>query len=107
MLWFWKNYCGSQKLLNEPRALPLLTKDLSGLPRTIILSAEYDPLRDDARHFAARLAEAGVSVKLKEYADAFHGFWNLAGVLPAGRLAISKVPLPSSTSPPAAQAPFS
>lgn len=88
MRWYWKNYCGSRKLLKEPRALPLASRNLSHLPPAIVLTAECDPLRDDACHFAERLKKSGVPVYLKQYPDVFHGFWNLAGVLPSGREAI-------------------
>ena len=88
MLWYWKNYCGRRKLLKNPRALPLTSADLSHLPPAIILTAECDPLRDDACRYAERLSQSGVPVFLEQYADAFHGFWNLAGVLPSGDRAI-------------------
>lgn len=88
MLWYWRNYCGQEEFLHNSRALPLYVSDLSKLPPAIILTAEYDPLRDDAENYARRLSQAGVPVFLKRYTDAFHGFWNLAGVLDSSREAI-------------------
>lgn len=54
-------------------ASPERVEDLSGLPKTVITVAEYDPLRDEALNYAKRLLEQGVSVDLKHYRGTFHG----------------------------------
>lgn len=88
MNWFWENYRRRSEDEHDPYALPLNARDLSGLPPAIILTAEYDPLRDDGERYARKLREAGVSVYLKRYKGVFHGFWNMAGVLDPGRAAL-------------------
>jgi acetyl esterase len=58
----------------NPLASPLLADDHSGLPPALIQVAEHDPLRDDGHRYAARLREAGVPVRLTEYAGMPHGY---------------------------------
>jgi len=58
----------------DPYARPVVAEDLSGLPPFWVHSAEIDPIRDDGRIFAARLAEAGVNVTYREAKGMTHGF---------------------------------
>ena len=55
----------------------LLEKDLSDLPDTLILTAEFDPLRDEGEEFGKRLKEAGNQVEMHRIKDALHGFFAL------------------------------
>ncbi|MCJ8148513.1 alpha/beta hydrolase [Shinella sedimenti] len=57
-----------------PHAFPLQAQDLSGLPATFITGAHFDPLRDDARAYAARLALAGVAVEFREEKQMIHAW---------------------------------
>ncbi len=59
---------------SNPFAAPLVEKDLSGLPPTYITGAFFDPLRDDARTYAARLASAGVNVTFREEPQMIHAW---------------------------------
>lgn len=61
----------------DPYFAPLLADDLEHLPRTLILTAEYDPLRDEGEEFARRLHEAGNEVEAYRIPNAFHGFFAL------------------------------
>jgi acetyl esterase len=58
----------------DPLVSPIKRRDLSGLPPAFIVTAEYDPLRDEAELYGRRLAEAGVPVKLRRFDAAGHGF---------------------------------
>ncbi|MEA2373371.1 MAG: acetyl esterase [Solirubrobacteraceae bacterium] len=62
--------------------IPLATEDLSRLPPTLIVTAEFDPLRDEGIAYAERLAEAGVAVEHVHAADQMHGFLLLGRVVP-------------------------
>lgn len=61
----------------NPLFAPLLEKDLWGMPETLILTAELDPLRDEGEAYAARLKEAGNYVEAYRIPEAFHGFFAL------------------------------
>lgn len=61
----------------SPYFSPLREQDLSGLPRTLIITAEYDPLRDEGEAYGQKLAQAGNSVEIHRIPDALHGFFAL------------------------------
>lgn len=61
----------------SPYFAPLLEDNLEGLPRTLILTAEYDPLRDEGEEFGRRLEAAGNEVTVYRIPDAIHGFFSL------------------------------
>jgi acetyl esterase len=60
-----------------------MATDLAGLPPTYLVTAEFDPLRDDGRAYAARLIEAGNDVTYREVRGAVHGLWVMNSVGPA------------------------
>jgi acetyl esterase len=55
----------------------------------MVLTAEFDPLRDEGEVYAARLREAGVPVTLKRYTGMIHGFFSLGAVLDQGKQAVA------------------
>lgn len=88
MAWYWGRYLADAEDRENPLACPSRARDLGGLPPAWILSAEYDPLRDEAEAYAARLREAGVAAQLRRYPGMIHGFFQMAGILDDGKKAI-------------------
>jgi acetyl esterase len=82
VLWFMGLYLTNDAERSDPRFAPSMAADLSGLPPAFILSAEHDPLRDDAENYAKLLEAAGVDVVMKRYPGVFHGFFGMGGVIP-------------------------
>ncbi len=58
----------------DPLVSPIKRQDLSGLPPALVITAEYDPLRDEGELYGRRLREAGVETSVSRYAGANHGF---------------------------------
>ncbi|MFW3895137.1 alpha/beta hydrolase [Pseudomonas bharatica] len=91
MRWYWHHYLPDAAQRQHPDASPLLAKDLRGLPATLLITAEYDPLRDEGETYAARLVAAGVPTAFERYAGQFHGFVSFVNVLPASTVAIEHI----------------
>ena len=91
MRWFWDHYVPDPKLRDEPYASPLRAKDLSGLPPAHVVTAEFDPLKDEGKAYAARLREAGVATTYVEYPGMVHGFTGMATTVPMGRTGIDEM----------------
>lgn len=70
-------YLSDEQDLHNPYFAPLICDDLSNQPRTLILTAEYDPLRDEGEAYADRLRAAGNTVQMHRVHDALHGFFSL------------------------------
>lgn len=86
MWYFWRSYLPTPAEGGDPYASPLLARDLGGLPPALVLTAQYDVLRDEGEAYAARLAQAGVPVQCTRYLELNHGFVQLAAVCePASR----------------------
>lgn len=91
MRWFFGHYlAGDVDAVSDPRVSPLRAEDLSDLPPAHILTAQYDPLRDQGNAYAAALEAAGVPVEHIEYEGMFHGFFNLDSVLDTAKVAIER-----------------
>jgi acetyl esterase len=63
MAWFWNHYCPDANRRNEPEASPLRAASLADLPPAMVLTAEFDPLRDEGNAYATRLADSGVAAE--------------------------------------------
>ena len=90
MRWFWHHYLESESDGDNPLASPLRATDLSGLPSATLLTAEYDPLRDEGRAYAERLQEAGVQTTYTDYPGVFHGFFGMTAQIPRARQAVDE-----------------
>jgi acetyl esterase len=88
MVWFWDYYLKNKSDGDNPYASPNRAKDLSNLPPAVIITAEFDPLRDEGEQFAERLKRAGNKVTMRRYAGVVHGFVSLAAVIDQGKTAI-------------------
>jgi acetyl esterase/lipase len=86
--WYWTHYLSAPADGLDPLASPLLAADHTGLPPALVITAEYDPLRDEAEQYAHRLAAAGVPSALSRYDGMMHGFFLMYPTLDGGRRAV-------------------
>ena len=89
MDWFFDQYTTPDTDPNDPRVSPLTASDLSGLPRAYVVTAGFDPLRDEGKAYADKLNRAGVAAVLVDYPSMIHGFFGMSAVLPQARQAIA------------------
>ena len=85
---YWRLYLRDASDGADFRASPLRARDFGNLPPALVITAEFDPLRDEGRAYADRLREAGTPVLYREYPGMVHGFVTSAGVLDAGKQAV-------------------
>ena len=86
MEWFWDNYCDPADR-TDPKASPLRAADLSGLPPAMIVTSQFDPLRDEGDAYADALAAAGVPVRHLQCEGQTHTSIGMVGVLVTGAYA--------------------
>ncbi len=90
MHWFYGHYLsGSDGSADDPRVSPLLEDDarLASAPSALVVTAEYDPLRDEGAAYAARLTDAGVTTTHVRFEGQIHGFFSMSGFLDDARTA--------------------
>ena len=87
MHWFFDQYARGEDA-NDWRLSPLAAPDLTGLPRAYVVTAGFDPLRDEGKAYADKLRAAGVPTVHVDYPSMIHGFFNMSAVIPTSREAI-------------------
>ena len=91
MIWFWAHYLDDPSQASHPHAAPLRAPDLRSLPPALVITAEFDPLRDEGERYAERLEQAGVPTMLSRYDGMIHGFCMLGALFAESRRAMDEV----------------
>lgn len=86
--WLWEQYVSSSSAAIDEYAAPLRARSHCNLPPAVVLTAEVDPLRDDAEAYAAALSRDDVPVTLVRHRGIFHGFFTEVGVFPQTEAAL-------------------
>jgi acetyl esterase/lipase len=89
MSWFIAHYLDGADP-RQPDASPLHAEDLAGLPPALVLTAGFDPLRDEGEAYASRLREAGVPATTSRYDGMIHGFYGLDSIFDAAKEATAE-----------------
>src|SRR5262249_14576879 len=84
ILWYSEQYLRGEADRTDPRAAPLCTADLAGQPPALVITAGFDPLRDEGRIYAERLRAARIEVDHHEYPGQIHAFVSLTKAIPQG-----------------------
>jgi acetyl esterase len=90
MRWFWGHYLGSDGDGSHAYASPLRAEELSGVPPAHLITAEFDPLRDEGEAYAARLRDAGVATTLTRFDGMIHGFFTMGAAIDAAETAVDE-----------------
>jgi len=91
MRWFAEKYLTSEVDSLNPYAAPMRATSLQGLPPALVVTAEYDPLRDEGEEYAERLRSDGVPVTLSRYEGMIHGFYGMTAVLDAANTLFNEI----------------
>jgi acetyl esterase len=89
--WFLERFLQRPEQMRDPRVSPLFATDLARLPPTHIVTAGFDPLRDEGEAMATRLRESGVRTTHQSEDSLIHGFVSMAGVLPEAERAVGRI----------------
>ncbi len=92
MIWFWDHYLADESQKSDPLVAPMrLPADFEGideLAQALVITAEYDPLRDEGEAYGQLLNELGVPAETNRYDGMIHGFFGMAGVMDTARTAM-------------------
>lgn len=89
MRWFWSHYLATDGDAAHPYASPLRAPSLAGLPPALVITAEFDPLRDEGEGYGRALQQAGVPVEIRRYDGMIHGFFGMTQMMDKARTAVS------------------
>jgi len=89
MAWFWQQYLQGTQQCSSAYAEPLHAESLIGMPRTILVTAGLDPLRDEGAAYARRLRDAGTEVTFDCVEGAIHGFLSMSSISPRANSLLS------------------
>ena len=81
MRWYWDAYLANEADAVNPYAAPMQADNVAGQPPALVITAEYDPLRDEGEAYGRRLQESGVDATVSRYDGMIHGFFGMVGVL--------------------------
>ena len=84
-LWYFDQYLPAGSDRHDPRISPRFERDLTGLPPTLVITAEYDPLRDDGEGYARSIDTAGGDATVFRYEGMVHGFFQMSAIVDAAR----------------------
>jgi acetyl esterase len=87
MRWFWGHYCRTPDDHDDWRVSPMRAAHCSGLARAVVITAEFDPLRDQGERYGEKLRDAGVSTEIIRADGLIHGFFGLHEFMPPGQKA--------------------
>ena len=90
MQWYWDQYLSGKEDVANAYAVPLKAKSLAGQPPALVITAEFDPLRDEGEAYAERLQEAGVEATATRYDGMIHGFFGMGAVVDKGQQAVDE-----------------
>jgi acetyl esterase len=91
MVWFREHYVGDHGW-TDPLVSPLLATEeaVRGVAPALVITAEYDPLRDEGEAYAERLRAAGVAATATRYEGMIHGFFSMGDMIPEGKAAVDE-----------------
>ncbi len=81
MEWFWDHYLADPGDAAHPYASPLRANNLAGLPPALVITAEYDPLRDEGEIYGEKLRQSGVPTEIVRWDGMNHGFFFFVGIV--------------------------
>jgi acetyl esterase len=91
LIWFWAQYLHSTQLIRNPYAFPSLASSLAALPPALVITAEFDPLRDEGASYAERLQLHGVAARHSPYPGMIHNFFLYVGLIDQATTAIDEM----------------
>ena len=91
MAWFWECYLGPDGDPADAFASPLRAADLGGLPPALVITGEFDPLRDEGEAYARRLDGFDVPVELHRFEGMIHGFLGMDALVPEADAAMARI----------------